>query len=40
MTGLVPVIPIKLAMPCHDFRDCRDKRGNDGEGISIRHCRA
>src|ERR1700728_467463 len=30
MTGLVPVISIQLALPCHGYRDCRVKPGNDG----------
>jgi hypothetical protein len=29
MTGLVPVISIQLARPCHNYRDCRVKPGND-----------
>ncbi|MFL5032720.1 MAG: hypothetical protein ACJ8E1_22865, partial [Xanthobacteraceae bacterium] len=29
ITGLVPLIPLKLARPSPPDRDCRDKPGND-----------
>jgi len=29
ITGLVPVISLRLAMPRPLYRDCRDKPGND-----------
>jgi len=29
MTGLVPVISIEVAEPCHDHRDRRVKPGDD-----------
>ncbi len=39
ITGLVPVIPIQMAGPCHTYRDGRDKPGHDNSGKKIRHTR-